>query len=351
VVITLVLMLAFFLRTTVAAAEQNPGSSPVAGDEQRAAAAAHRADKLFDAGAKDFEHGRYAEALANLESAHATYPTFRTAAVLGQVELHLKSYRDAAEHLDFALRSLPSTSEHETRQRVMRGLTEARRNVHALSIHCDTRGAEVLIDGAHIAVTPLGHELFVEPGNHEVVLRKAGHRDFSMVAYFPAGGARRVQAALERLSTSSSGPRQARGGAKTGDAAPSGPSQNWTPTVWALGGTLALGAASFGVTYQLSSWNATKQLDKLSATSSLAERECNEPDAPLVCDELATYGDRSIAHQQYAWVGYRVAGAAALATLGLVWWLDDPAEESRLAVTAAPAPGADGGLLRIGGRF
>src|SRR5882672_181123 len=91
-----------------------------------------RADQLFREGTSAFEAERYSEAYGALRSAWDLSPSYRHAAGLGQVELHLAQYRDAAEHLAYCLRNFPETGDKVARQHVEEGLEQAREHVASL---------------------------------------------------------------------------------------------------------------------------------------------------------------------------------------------------------------------------
>src|SRR5438552_4823945 len=84
-----------------------------------------RAEQLFHAGTQAFEGAEYAEAYKALRAAWELAPSYRTAAGLGQVELQIEQYRDAAFHLSFCLRHYPADGDPGIRSHVEDGLEQA----------------------------------------------------------------------------------------------------------------------------------------------------------------------------------------------------------------------------------
>lgn len=141
---------------------------------ERSAADVERAEQHFRKGTRAFEEQRYSEAYALLRAAWDLSPSYRTATGLGQVELHLGQFRDAAAHLSFCLRHFPADGDPKVRAHVEQGLLEAREHVGALRVRVNVEGAEVAVDGAAAGKSPLEGLLFVEPGSHVVTATKDG---------------------------------------------------------------------------------------------------------------------------------------------------------------------------------
>ncbi len=160
---------------------------------------AERADsseQLLQQGREAFEGKRYEEAQERLSRAYRLLQSYRTACALGQVELELEMYRDAAEHLDICVSRYPEDDPQQARERVLEGLRETRRHVAVFEPLINVRGATILINGVEVSATPLESDLFVEPGLRRVTVRKAGYRDVSAELFFPAGGTTQWQAIL-----------------------------------------------------------------------------------------------------------------------------------------------------------
>jgi hypothetical protein len=113
--------------------------------------------------AEDYE--RAAQLLTEAWNARRSYDV---ASVLGQVELELERYRDAAEHLDYALRDYAPGASRDVLKKIEDGFATASAKVSALRITVSASRADVLVDGKAIGVSPLPSSIFVDPGTHVV---------------------------------------------------------------------------------------------------------------------------------------------------------------------------------------
>lgn len=134
-----------------------------------------QADELFAQGNEAFDGGELDEAYAIYQKAWALKRTYDIAGNLGQVELKLGKFRDAAEHLDFTLRLFPPTGKSEPREAIRRAFEAARREVGSLSIRVNVQGAAVAIDGKGIGLSPFEHTVFVEPGKRVIEATLEAH--------------------------------------------------------------------------------------------------------------------------------------------------------------------------------
>jgi hypothetical protein len=139
------------------------------------AAQADEARRLFKQGFAAFNEKRYQEAYDALSQAWKLQRSFDVAGNLGIVELELGKFRDAAEHLAFAVENLPPSAKQKEREFVTEGLAAARKEVGALSIEVDRAGAAVEVDGRAAGTSPLKSVVYVEPGTRTVVARLAGY--------------------------------------------------------------------------------------------------------------------------------------------------------------------------------
>jgi hypothetical protein len=83
---------------------------------------------------------------------------------LGQAELKLGKYRDAAEHLAIGILMAP---EQDTKERAGKGLAFAKKKIGTLLIAAPD-GTEISINGKAIGTAPIPTEVFVEPGSTKV---------------------------------------------------------------------------------------------------------------------------------------------------------------------------------------
>lgn len=117
-------------------------------------------------GNEAFRAGRFAEAEHAYREAFAIKQGYDIAGNLGAAELSQGKYREAAGHLAFTLRLFPITGEPLVRERMAKAFEKARREVGAARVSTSVGGAVIAVDGLALGESPLGGEIFVEPGEH-----------------------------------------------------------------------------------------------------------------------------------------------------------------------------------------
>ena len=145
------------------------------------------ADVIFRKGNEAYKAERYAEAEALYQKAWELKQTYDIASNLGHAEMKTGKYRDAAEHLDFALRHHPPTGAQDKRVYVEAALAEARQKVGALKIKVNRTAAEVFVDGKLVGTAPLAVKVFVDPGAVRVEARLDGFQAASQRVEVGAG--------------------------------------------------------------------------------------------------------------------------------------------------------------------
>jgi hypothetical protein len=141
---------------------------------------ADRAEQAFGDGNRAFAAGDYHAAYDAYRSAWSLKQSFDIACNLGRTEIELGLSRDAAEHLDYCLRTFSVSSRDEVRdanKRFHELFQRVRREVTALTVEVRPVGAEVSVDGASYGATPIGHEIFVTPGAHVIRAHLSGFQD------------------------------------------------------------------------------------------------------------------------------------------------------------------------------
>jgi len=124
----------------------------------------------------EFDEGRWPEARALFERAHALFPNARTLRGIGMCAFEMRQYAEAIRHLEWALseprRALTEAQREETEALVER----ARTFVGRFRVTTDPPGAEVRIDGA---VPRRGEDgaVMLAVGEHNLVARAPGRED------------------------------------------------------------------------------------------------------------------------------------------------------------------------------
>ncbi len=151
-----------------------------------------RAEQSFREGNRAFAAGDYHAAFDAYREAWSLRQSFDIACNLGRTEIELGLSRDAAEHLDYCLRTYSVSSREDVRAAKERFVTlfqRVRREVGALAVEVRPAGAELSVDGASYGTAPLGHEIFVTPGTHLVRAHLSGFRDEERSITAEAGAA------------------------------------------------------------------------------------------------------------------------------------------------------------------
>ena len=156
-----------------------------------------QADALFKKGLAAYDKGDFQEASTSWQAAWALKQTFDIAGNLGLVELKLGKFRDAAEHLDYAVKHFPPTEAQARRAGIQAKFAEARAQIGGLQITSVTAGADVLVDQVRVGTTPLGGEIFVLPGTHTIELVHRDYKPASQTIQVEKGSTKIVALTLE----------------------------------------------------------------------------------------------------------------------------------------------------------
>ena len=156
---------------------------------REASAQDDEARQQYDAGVVAMEKGDCATAEEHFEKAMTLKPHFQIAGNLGACELELKKYKEAAEHLQWALKELEKESGREPEKEALTQMLE-RSRLQVGSVRIAVSGhaadqAKITLDGQ--ALTKVPELLFVTPGKHTVSASAPGAEPVS-VEVNAAGG-------------------------------------------------------------------------------------------------------------------------------------------------------------------
>jgi hypothetical protein len=96
-------------------------------------------------------------------------PAFDAIGLLGQTELAMGKFREAAEHLSLAIRNTPQDKAAEALPIFKQDLEDAKAKVVTLRIVVDKPDAEITIDNKAINKSPVDYEIYVEPGSRTIL--------------------------------------------------------------------------------------------------------------------------------------------------------------------------------------
>lgn len=190
-------VLAFAVMMTGASAPNAQSTTPSA----TAAAASDpatvdQARKLRKEGLALHDKRDFPGARAKYLAAWKLSKSYALAANLGGVELALNQYRDAAEHLAFAVRESPREKDQDALARVQSNYEEAKQHVGALSIVTDVDGAVVVVNGNTVGRSPLADPVFVDPGTVKLQAQSGNRISEISTVEIPAGASREIRLTL-----------------------------------------------------------------------------------------------------------------------------------------------------------
>jgi len=278
----------------------------------------HNAQEAFEA--KDFERAR-----SLWLKAFSLQPSPGVALSLGRLDLELKRYRDSAEHLDFALRTLPDTASEDTRTQAKKALAEAKAQIAVLHATTNRAGADIRIDGKSVGKAPLATSLYLEPGNHDISAYLESN-SITRPVVVAAGKEYQLSLPLMMLSRTlvsnrerASAPSRRDQTASTEVTAVPTIESSRSPAPLVVGGAVFVAGLASAVVFRLNSDNQYDKADQLRANR--AAIGCK--DAQATSDACAALraatesGDRS---RNWSTAGLVVAGAALVGTLTYWYW-------------------------------
>jgi hypothetical protein len=305
--------------------------------------------ELFRKGVAAFKAKNHDEARTRLLEAWTIRQTPDVAAMLGQVELRLERYRDAAEHLDYALRNVPAAESDAFIEKVRTGFEKAKVHVTGLRISVNKPGAEVLIDGRAVGMSPINQVIFIEPGEHVVEAKlngvsgsdpinaDAGKETSAEVTLPGVPAATRAQPAPVAQPIARTTPH---------DVAPLPPPVPYVPPAQSrrslapviVGGVVFAAGIGTGVGLRLAGSSKHDTVNTLSSrvgVGGCANGSGSQSDCAALLDAARSF-DR---YRNWSTAGFVVAGAALVATSVYWFW---PRSSSRDRATSVKSLRIDG---------
>jgi hypothetical protein len=311
-----------------------------------------RARELFRQGAAAMKDGKFQEARKALLQVWTFRQSYDVAAVLGQAELELKAYRDAAEHLDFALRNLAPRESAETLANIKNGLATAKQHVAEIRLTVNEPNSRITIDGTEAGVSPLSGSLYVDPGEHLFQARLDTDRVAKQTIQASSGSTYTIELTVPPPPLT--GP-SAPGSGLGAPPAPAPPvdSTGNQPSIVPLivGGSIVAISAGLGIGYRIAAASKKDELETLKSTNG---RDACATEASGVDCSAQRDAVRSVdARRNVSTASFVVAGAALVGTAVYWFWprshAERAAKRSNFIVTGAPT--AHGGSMFLSGSF
>lgn len=294
-------------------------------------------------------HGRFKEGLAAiqakdwhqaLEILSALWQEKRSydvALLLGQVELNLERYRDAAEHLDFGVRNAAAREAPANLARATQLLELAKEHIGTLEIGANV-DAEVRVDGTRVGETPLGSSVFVDPGVRTIQVAAPDFEPVTQQVQIGPGDSRHLDFTLSPSAATSGqatgSPGAPRIGSPEDDAGDSPASLKWPVVI----GSGALAVAGLGAGAYFLVQRDAFAADAADLRGTLPVDACTGT-ASAVCDELRGVKRDGRRAERLAWTGFAAGGVLAVGA-AIAWWLWPQAGEAG-ALRVTPLPAAD----------
>jgi hypothetical protein len=302
--------------------------------------------KAFDALAqKDWPEARRL-LLPLWQNAH----TWDVASGLGQAEFLLQNYAAGATYTAFALANLPPKEKPKTAERLRAALSEMKEAVGTVRLAVNHDGAEILVENEVLGRSPLGRDVYLNPGTRLLQARLADGAQGRQTLEVEAGKSYQVALVVDQLAEPEvAGATQAT--AATGAFPPVRPDtgqRNWAPLL--VTGSLAVAAAAIGTGFAIDASSAKTDGAKAltDAEAQFGENPCTpaKGGGSEICQSLTDAEDRRKSSSTVATISFVASGVFALAAVGSYFLWAKPGRPQLDAWL-----GADGGGLRLKGSF
>ncbi len=299
-----------------------------------------KARDLWYRGVEAFRNGNYEAARLAFSECYQLMPKSDVLRNLSISEIQSGHYVSAARHLTQLL-AAPGDLPNNVREEATSRLAQAEAQIGQLKIVVDVSGAEIAVDGTVVGRSPLEGSWYIEPGQHDVTISKAGYPAEARQIFALAGVSIPVDVSLETLRREQAADAKAAllMGTSEGQA-PLRPGDSdgvSTASTVALVTTSTLAAAGLaaGIVFTLSAnshdSNAEGMSDRL-----VGGPPCDAGTLlPEECAILRREREDSDTDRRRALVGFIGFGVASAATLGYALWLavDGEEAESHTATT------------------
>lgn len=296
---------------------------PVLGADPNATTAAadpNRPRVLYRQAEAAFKEGNFERARQLLLEAWGIRRTYDVAAALGQAELELELFRDAAEHLDFAVQNFAPMESERLLEGTKADLRAAKSQVAEARITVNEPRAAVAANGQPLGESPLPAGLFLEPGTYDFEATLSPHRKATKRLLLQKGGTYDVELSLPPPSPAS------------GRDAPAASNRlNYVPSIVAaaVGGAAVLTGA--GLLFAAASKEGERE-DLHSTLPGTNVCGAGRP-VPASCEEISRLAWNASHYRTGALVAFGTALGAGIVSYLL--WPSSPRE--RTAFVIAPA--------------
>jgi len=150
------------------------------------------------------EEGAYEKAIVELEASYGLNPAPIVLYNMGVCFDQLHQYADALKYYNLYLTEEKSLPE-EMKEDVANRIEKLGKFIGLLELEADVAGAEILIDDKLVGMTPAG-EIFIETGNHDLVVRKPGYGEYKKKVKIVSGETTKISVALQKSEETGDAP-------------------------------------------------------------------------------------------------------------------------------------------------
>lgn len=341
-------------------ASSAPASKPGtnAADEAPTAAQVKKARDLWYRGVDAFRAGNYEEARIAFAECYQLMPKSDVLRNLSISEIQSGHYVSAARHLTQLLAAAPAELPSNVREEATSRLAQAEAQIGQLQISVDVAGAEISIDGNVVGRSPLPGKWYIEPGQHEIQISKAGYPVESRQVFALAGVAIPVEVSLETLRREQAADAKAAELMGTSEGQAQGATDDKdeistaSTVVLISTGTLAAASLAAGIIFTVSANGHDSDADGMQER--LAGGGCTGDDLLADCQLLLQERRDADSDRERAMIGFIGFGVASAATLGYALWLtldDDEPAPSSTALTPSVSLGRGSASIHLHGHF
>jgi hypothetical protein len=169
------IIMAFLIVAQPALAQVENQAKPVPESEEENAAK-KEAEERFKKGLMFVDEGDCKKAIVEFREAYKSYqvPVILYNMALCYDEMH--EYAEAMKHYKEYLETSKKLSDSQVAQ-IKERMDKLQKYLGTLMVTANVEGALVLLDGEELGTTPLS-EIYMETGDHEIVVQKEGYPDF-----------------------------------------------------------------------------------------------------------------------------------------------------------------------------
>jgi hypothetical protein len=295
-----------------------------------------RVRSLFRRGAAAFQAGKLEEARQLLLEAWAVRQTYDVASSLAQIELELKRYADAAQHLDFCIRNFAPVESEQTLQQIRKAFADVKTRVGAINVSPNPGGAEIFVDNVRVGTSPLPATLFVEPGSHKLAAHLGG-ASAEQIVNAEAGKGYTVEL---KLSEGAQSPAPSIAPVSSGieaqppaSAGTTSQARDYTPAI--ITGSVGAAALITGIVFVFEAAHKDSQRDDQLARLAGSNRCGAQTPYASTCAQVSSLDSDARTFRTLSFVGFGAAAVAGVATYFL--WPRNP-DQAQVGIRAMVLP-------------